>query len=84
MAIKKEAKEIRTNVYTKTVGRRAKRRSGVIVQSIRLLVSDNNKLHDAAKLEGISFNGWATRTLVREAKKALKRNEAAKKKVTEE
>lgn len=84
MAIKKEAKEIRTNVYTKTVGRRAKRRSGVIVQSIRLLVSDNNKLHDAAKLEGISFNGWATRALVREAKKALKRNEAAKKKVTEE
>ena len=84
MAMKKDAKEIRINTYIKGVGRRAKRRSGVIVQSIRLLVTDNNKLHDAAKLEGISFNGWATKILVREADKALKRKEAAKKKVTEE
>ncbi len=83
MAIKKDAKSIRINTYTKGVGRRAKRRSGVIVQSIRLLVSDNNKLHDAAKLEGISFNGWATRVLVREADKALKRKQAAKQKVEE-
>jgi hypothetical protein len=84
MAIKKEGKEIRINTYIKGVGRRAKRRSGVIVQSLRLLVIDNNKLHNAAKAEGISFNGWATKTLVREASKVLKRKEAAKKKVTEE
>ena len=82
MAIKKDAKSIRTNTYIKGVGRRAKRRSGVIVQSIRLLVTDNNKLHDAAKAEGISFNGFATRTLVREAAKILKR-EAAKKQKAE-
>jgi hypothetical protein len=81
MAIKKDAKEIRTNVYIRGVGRRAKRRSGVIVQSIRLLVADNNKLHDAAKAEGISFNGWATKTLKREAEKVAARK---KKKVTEE
>jgi predicted HicB family RNase H-like nuclease len=83
MAMKKDAKEIRINTYTKGVGRRAKRRSGVIVQSIRLLVIDNNKLHDAAKAEGISFNGWATKTLVREAAKVLKRKEAEKQKVGE-
>ena len=84
MAIKKDGKIIRINTYTKGVGRRAKRKTGVIVQSIRLLVSDNNKLHDAAKTEGISFNGWASRILVREANKALKREAALKLKAKEE
>jgi predicted HicB family RNase H-like nuclease len=78
MAIKKEASEIKINSYAKGVGRRSRRRTGVIVQSIRLLIVDNNQLHDAAKAEGISFNGWATRTLTREAAKVLKRKEAAK------
>lgn len=83
--MKKNAKEIKINSYQKGVGGRSRRRTGVIVQSIRLLVVDNNKLHDAAKVEGISFNGWASRILIREAAKVLKRNEAAKqqKKVTE-
>jgi predicted HicB family RNase H-like nuclease len=85
MAMKKDAKEIKINSYAKGVGRRSRRRSGVIVQSIRLLTVDNNMLHDAAKAEGISFNGWATKILTREAAKVLKRKEAAKqKKVTEE
>lgn len=84
MAIKKEAKKISINSYTKGVGRRSKRRSGVIVQSIRLLVVENTRLHQAAKESGISFNGWASLTLKREADKVLKRKEAQKKKVTEE
>ncbi len=54
----------------------------MIVQSIRLLAVDNNKLHKAAKAAGISFNGWATLTLKREADKVFKRHEA--KKVAEE
>jgi hypothetical protein len=84
MAIKREAKEIRINSYTKGVGRRSKRRTGVVVQSIRLLAADNTNLHNAAKAEGISFNGWATKTLTREAAKVLKRKEVAKQKqVTE-
>jgi hypothetical protein len=78
MAIKKNASKITINSYAKGVGRRSKRRTGVIVQSIRLLSVDNNKLHDAAKWEGISFNGWATQILTREAAKVLKRKEAAK------
>jgi predicted HicB family RNase H-like nuclease len=81
MAIKREAKEIRSNSYIKGIGRRSRRRTGVIVQSIRLLATDNNKLHDAAKVEGISFNGWASKILTREAAKVLKRAEAAKQKV---
>jgi predicted HicB family RNase H-like nuclease len=84
MAIKKQAKQIKINSYAKGVGRRSKRRSGVIVQSIRLLSVDNNRFHDAAKAEGISFNGWATKILTREATKVLKRKAEAKKKVTEE
>lgn len=80
--MKREAKSITTHIYVKGVGRRSKRRTGVIVQSIRLLAVDNNKLHDAAKVMGISFNGWATQTLKREASKVLAK--AAKKKVTEE
>jgi len=79
--MKREAKKITVNTYVKGVGRRSKRRTGVIVQSIRLLALENNKLHDAAKAVGISFNGWATRTLQREAEKVLARK---KKKVTEE
>jgi hypothetical protein len=78
MAIKKDAKTIKINSYAKGVGRRSRRRTGVIVQSIRLLIVDNNKLHDAAKAEGISFNGWATRILNTAAAKVLKRAEAAK------
>jgi hypothetical protein len=78
MAMKKDASKIKINSYAKGVGRRSRRRSGVIVQSIRLLIVDNNQLHDAAKAEGISFNGWATKTLTREAAKVLKRKEAAK------
>jgi predicted HicB family RNase H-like nuclease len=78
MAMKREAKTIKVNSYAKGVGRRSRRRTGVIVQSIRLLITDNNKLHDAAKAEGISFNGWASKTLTREAAKVLKRKEAAK------
>ena len=84
MAIKKDASKIGINTYVKGVGRRSKRRTGVIVQSIRLLVVENNRLHSAAKAEGISFNGWATLTRKREADKVLKRKEAAKKRVTEE
>jgi hypothetical protein len=82
MAIKKDASSIRTNSYVKGVGRRSKRR-GVLVQSIRLLATENDKLHKAAKAEGISFNGWATRTLTREADKALKRVAATKQKKEE-
>lgn len=71
--------------YVKGVGRRSKKRTGVIVQSIRLLVVDNRRMHDAAREVGISFNGWASKILKREADKVLKRIEAAKaKKVTEE
>jgi len=83
MAIKKEGKSIRINTYIKGVGRRSSRKTGVIVQSIRLLAKDNNELHKAAKAEGISFNGWATVTLKREADKVLKRKQAAKQKVEE-
>jgi hypothetical protein len=87
MAMKREAKKITINSYAKGVGRRSRRRTGVIVQSIRLLSVDNNRLHDAAREKGISFNGWATQTLMREADKVLKlaaRKADAKKKVTEE
>jgi hypothetical protein len=84
MAMKRNAKKITINTYAKGVGRRSRRRTGVIVQSIRLLSVDNNLLHDAAKAEGISFNGWATTILVREAAKVLKRKEAAKQKKAEE
>jgi hypothetical protein len=85
MAIRKNATKIRTNSYVKGVGRRSRRRTGVIVQSIRILAKENNRLHDAAKALDISFNGWATATLKREADKVLKREAAAKqKKVTEE
>jgi hypothetical protein len=84
MAIKREAKEIRSNSYIKGIGRRSRRRSGVIVQSIRLLATDNNKLHDAAKAEGISFNGFATKALLAAAAKVLRRKEAAKQKKAEE
>jgi uncharacterized protein (DUF1778 family) len=87
MAIKKMAGNIRINSYTKGVGQRSKKRkTGVIVQSLRLLVSDNNLLHQAAKVEGISFNGWATITLKREAGKILQREaklKLEKKKVEE-
>jgi hypothetical protein len=77
-------KKVINNSYVKGVGRRSKKRSGIIVQSIRLLVVDNKRLHLAAKEEGISFNGWASLTLKREADKVLKRIEAAKQKTTEE
>lgn len=71
-------KKVSTTRYTKGVGQRSKRRTGIIVQSIRLLVADNNKMHQAAKVEEISFNAWAKRTLKRECDKVLAR--AAKKK----
>jgi hypothetical protein len=84
MAMKREAKKITINSYAKGVGRRSRRRTGVIVQSIRLLSVDNNLLHDVAKWEGISFNGWATKTLMAAATKVLKRKEAVKPKKAEE
>ena len=68
----------------KGVGQRSKKRTGIVVQIIRLLVVDNKRLHDAAKELGISFNGWASKTLVREADKVLKRIEAKKTVATEE
>jgi hypothetical protein len=77
-------KKLIANSYVKGVGRRTKRRTGIIVQSIRILVTDNKRLHMAAKEVGISFNGWASQTLKREAEKVLAKKEAAKKKVTEE
>jgi hypothetical protein len=78
-------KVVHNSTYVKGVGRRSKKKKGIVVQSIRLLVVDNKRLHDAARESGISFNGWASKTLVREADKVLKRKEAAKiKKVTEE
>jgi hypothetical protein len=83
MAIRKNASKITINSYAKGVGRRSRRRTGVIVQSIRLLSVDNNRLHEAAKWEGISFNGWATQTLTAAAAKVLKRREAAKQKKEE-
>ena len=77
-------KKVINAAYIKGVGRRSKKRTGIVVQSIRLLVVDNKRLHTAAKETGISFNGWATLTLKREADKVLKRKEAQKTKVTEE
>lgn len=72
-----EKKQART--HSKTVGRRSTKTTGDIVQSVRLLVADNKRLHKAAAKVGISFNGWAAIILKREAEKIL-----AKKKVTEE
>jgi hypothetical protein len=73
-----------TKSYTKGVGQRSKKRTGYVVQSIRLLAPENKQLHVAAKEAGISFNGWAVNILKREAAKSIKRIEAAKpKKVSE-
>jgi hypothetical protein len=78
-------KKLTTKGYAKGVGQRSKKRTGYIVQSIRILVADNKKMHNAAKAENRSFNGWAQTVLLREADKVLKRVEAAKqKKVTTE
>jgi hypothetical protein len=71
-------KKVIANSYVKGVGRRSKKRTGIIVQSIRLLVTDNKMLHHAAKEQGISFNGWASQVLIREATKVMKRKQAAK------
>lgn len=68
-------KRVGTKTYTKGVGQRSKRRTGIIVQSIRILVTENNLMHKAAKAEGISFNGWASRILKREAEKTMQRQQ---------
>lgn len=68
-------KKVSNKSYAKGVGQRSKRRSGIIVQSIRILVTENNLMHKAAKAEGISFNGWASRILKREAEKTMQRQQ---------
>jgi uncharacterized protein (DUF1778 family) len=51
--------------------RYSKKRSGYISQSVRLTVAENKLLREAAELEGMSINFWATRALVAAAKKAI-------------
>lgn len=75
-------KKVVSNGYVRGVGRRSRKRTGIVVQSIRLLAADNKTMHKAAKEEGISFNGWASRVLIREAEKIMKRKQAAKTEVT--
>jgi hypothetical protein len=50
-------------------GQRSGKKTGIIVQSIRISVADNNKMHRVAKAEGRSFNSWAAMVLKREAEK---------------
>ena len=39
------------------------------MQSIRLLATDNNAMKKIAKREGLTFNHWAVKVLLREVKK---------------
>lgn len=59
-------------------GQRSGKTDGIITQSIRITVADNNRMHKVAKAEGRSFNSWAAMTLLRETNKVLKRKAKSK------
>lgn len=52
-------------------GRKSKKRTGFVTQSIRLEVADNKTIHAAAKSARQSFNSWAVDTLIAAAETAL-------------
>jgi hypothetical protein len=58
--------------YTKSAGQRSKKRSGVVLSTIRIPVADSKTMHKAAKVEKRSFNVWAGITLLREAERVLR------------
>lgn len=64
--------------YGRLGGQRSDKTEGIITQSIRITVADNNRMHKVAKAEGRSFNSWAAMTLLRETNKALKRKAKSK------
>jgi hypothetical protein len=49
------------------VGRQTTKKTGYITTSLRLLAEENAKLRKHAKKVGMSFNGWACNTLLKEA-----------------
>jgi hypothetical protein len=54
---------------TKLGGQRSKKKTGIVVQSLRIPVKDNNLFHKAAKADKRSFNTWANIALMRAARK---------------
>jgi predicted HicB family RNase H-like nuclease len=44
--------------------RQSKKRTGYVSQSVRLSVADNKILREAAALDGMSINFWASRALL--------------------
>ena len=59
--------------YGRLGGQRSDKTEGIITQSIRITVAENNQMHKVAKAEGRSFNSWAAWVLLRETRKALTR-----------
>jgi hypothetical protein len=66
-------KKLKTAKYVPGAGNRSRKRTGIVVQSIRMLASDNKLVRAAAKNAGESINAWVNAVLIREVNKALKR-----------
>jgi uncharacterized protein (DUF1778 family) len=64
-----------TRIATRGVGRQTTKKTGYITTSLRLLAEENRELRAAAAVEGLSFNGWAVNTLLKQAKNIQKRSE---------
>jgi hypothetical protein len=58
--------------YTKGVGQRSKKKSGLVLAQLRIPVADSKLMHKAAQKDKRSFNIWAGLVLLREAEKVLK------------
>jgi uncharacterized protein (DUF1778 family) len=72
MVIKKQPKK-RLRKYKPV----SPKKTGYVVQSLRLSVEDNLLIHEASDIAKFSFNGWAVTKLVEEAKRVIAK--AAKK-----
>jgi uncharacterized protein (DUF1778 family) len=52
-------------------GTRSKKKDGYVLQSVRMLVDENNKVREAAEYSGLSINLWCVETLTSAAEKVI-------------
>lgn len=63
----------KTMPFVASKGRRTKKRTGMIVQSLRMPVADNKLIRRAAQISRMSINGWGVKAIVEAAEKVIAR-----------
>lgn len=68
----------KTMPFVASKGRRSKKRTGMIVQSLRMPVADNTLVRRAAKISRMSVNGWGVKAILDAAEKVIAHHAAKK------